>query len=316
MRLGGNSVLVLAVCAAGAIGQERLGPLETAVKFFEANRARRCAEAFSLYTKGAQENIRAQVHRAERERDGEFLTTPETANCDPSRLTKRGSARVVRQSGDEAIVTREYSVGHWLNKYIRHHGIYYEGTEDLRLVREDGAWRVERPRGRVGRERSPGERLVEVGRVDVSTFPHNRLGQDVVDATAVARAPREKIESVLRDPVAWGSLFPLIQTVDVLETNGDSQRIRLVFTGSDRPVIVTVKTPGERIDRLRFDAGHNMPVMFWGWWNLSNHHDGTRIALYLVINKKQWPGDMGERLLAPERIAEAVLGLEQAALKK
>ena len=43
---------------------------------------------------------------------------------------------------------------------------------------------------------------------------------------------------------------------------------------------------------------------------------GTRVRLYLVINKRQWPGDLGERILAPERIAQAVLGLEQAALKK
>lgn len=256
------------------------------------------------------------MHRYERERDGPPLdSTPETRRCDPTRITRRGSTRLVRQSAAEAVVFREYTVGHWLNKFIKY-GTYVEAAEELRLIREDGAWRVEPPRLKVGRDRLPGERVVEVGAVDVSVFPHNRLGQDVVEATAVARAPRTKIESVLRDPVSWANLFPQILTVDVLEATGGSQRVRLVFAGSERPVIITVNTPGERIDRLRFDAGHNGPVMFWGWWNLSPHHDGTRVALYFVINKKQWPGDLGERLLAPERIADAVLGLEQAALKR
>jgi hypothetical protein len=307
--------LALALFTSGANSQTRVGPLETAVKFFEANRASRCAEAFSLYTKGTQENIRAAMHREEREYDdAPLVSTPETRYCFSHMQTRRGSVRLVRQSGDEAIVVREYIIGHWSNKYIKM-GPYQEGTEELRLIREDGAWRVERPPIPVGRERSPGERLVEIGRVDVSSFPHNALGQDVVEATVVSSAPRIKIESVLRDPVAWAHLFPLIQTVDVIEAAGGSQQVRLVFADWDRPVLVAVKIPGERFDKLRFDAGHNAPIMFWGWWNLSQHHSGTRVSLYLVINKAHWPGDMGERLLAPERIAQAVLGLEQAALR-
>jgi hypothetical protein len=131
----------------------------------------------------------------------------------------------------------------------------------------------------------------------------------------VSHVPRSRLEAALRDPIAWASLFPYIQTVEVVKVTGDSQRVRLVFTGMDRPIIVSVKTPGEHIDRLRFNAGHNAPIMFWGWWNLSQHYDGTRISLYLVIDKGQWPEAMGERLYAPERIAEAVLGLENAALK-
>jgi hypothetical protein len=141
------------------------------------------------------------------------------------------------------------------------------------------------------------------------------MNQDVVEATVLSTVPRAQIEGVLRDPASWAKLFPLIQSVDV-QAVGDSQQLRLVFTGWDRPVVVTVKMPGERLDRLRFDAGPNAPIMFWGWWNLSSHEAGTRIRLYLTINKRQMPPDMGERLLAPERMAEAVLGLEQAALRK
>jgi hypothetical protein len=309
-------VLALALFTSGANGQERAGPLEIATRFFEANQAGRCDEAFTFYTRGTQENIRAAKHREERERDESGpAPTPETQNCYSFRQTRRGSVRLVRQSRDEAIVAREYTVGYWTNKYIKY-GPWEEGTEELRLIREDGAWRVDSPRVPVGRPRSPGERLVEIGRVDVSSFPHNSLDQDVVEATVASSASRLKIESVLRDPASWANLFPLIKTVDVLEAVGGSQQVRLVFADWDRPVIVTVNTPGERIDRLRFDAGHNAPIMFWGWWNLSQHHAGTRVRLYLVINKRQWPGDLGERILAPERIAQAVLGLEQAALKK
>ena len=310
------TVLALSLFTASAKGQEPADPLMIAIRFFEANRASRCAEAFSLYTRGTQENIRAALHRRLREYDdGPIIATPETAFCDPSRTTKRGSTRLMGQSGDEALVTRQFTVGHWINKYIRY-GPWQEGTEELRLIREDRAWRVKLPRIPVGRPRAAGERLVEIGRVDVSSFPHNALGQDVVEATTVSSAPRINIESVLRDPLAWANLFPLIERVDVLEAAGGAQQVRLVFAGWDRAVIVTAKPSGERFDRLRFDAGHNAPLMFWGWWNLSPHHAGTRVTLYLVINKRQWPGDLGERLQAPEHVAQAVLGLESAALKK
>jgi hypothetical protein len=201
-------VLALPLFTSSVRGQEAAGPLQIAVKFFEANQASRCAEAFSLYTRGTQENIRAALHRKLREYDdGPITATPETAFCDPSRITKRGSARLVRQSGDEAHVSREFTVGHWINKYVRY-GPWQEGTEELRLIREDGAWRVELPRMPVGRPRATGERLVEIGRVDVSSFPHNALGQDLVEATVVSTAPRVSIEAVLRDPLTWANLSP------------------------------------------------------------------------------------------------------------
>lgn len=201
-------VLALPLFTSSVRGQEAAGPLQIAVKFFEANQASRCAEAFSLYTRGTQENIRAALHRKLREYDdGPITATPETAFCDPSRITKRASARLVRQSGDEAHVSRVFTVGHWINKYVRY-GPWQEGTEELRLIREDGAWRVELPRMPVGRPRATGERLVEIGRVDVSSFPHNALGQDLVEATVVSTAPRVSIEAVLRDPLTWANLSP------------------------------------------------------------------------------------------------------------
>lgn len=310
-------ILAWTLIPSGVYGQAQDGPLETAIKYFEANQFSRCSEAFSLYTKGTQENIRTVLHRYDREREHDELPltrTAETWTCDTFTQTKRGSVHLVRLEGDEAVVAREFTVGHWLNQYIKL-GPYWEGSAELQLIREDGVWRVQLPHIRVGRELSPGEQLVEVGRVDVSTYPHNSLGQDVVEATVVSSVPRSEIESVLRNPASWAKLFPFIQTVDVLEASGGTQQVRLLFAGWEHPITVTVKIPREHIDRLRFDAGHNAPVMFWGWWNLSNHYAGTRVTLYLVINKRQWPEEMGERFLAPERIAESVLGLEQAALQ-
>lgn len=313
-----NKPLLILACALPFIAnaQQQIGALETAVKYFEANQASRCTEAFHLYTKGTQENIRAKMHRYERERDGPPSdSTQETMTCDPTKITKRSSIHLLRQNGYEAIVTREYTVGRWLNKFIKY-GTYIESSEELRLIRENGAWRVDLPRTPIGRERSKGETLIEVGSVDVSTYPHNRLDQDVVFATKVMRVPRNKIEAVLRDPVALAKLFPYIRTVKVLESTNDVQRLSLVFEGWDRPIIITMNTPREHIDRLRFDAGWNAPIMFTGWWNLSEHHDGTRVDLNFVINKRQWPMGMGDRIQAPERVASVVLDLEKEALKR
>lgn len=305
-------VLAGALFSSGANGQERVGPLDAAIRFFEANEARRCAEAFTLYTKGTQEHIRTELHRYERERDGPPLgSTPETLYCNPTQRTRRGTLRLVRQGGGEAIVAREFTVGRWFDKFFNK---YREGTEEVRLVIEDGAWRVDMPPA-PSSKRNPRNRLVEVGRVDVTYSPPTVLGE-VVEATMATRAPRSQLEAILRDPVSWANLFPLVQTIDVLESTGDSQRVRLVFSGWDQPVTFSVKTPGERIDRLRFDSTHNVGIMFRGYWNLSQHHDGTRVTLHFIIKKRQWPGDMGERLHAPERIAEALLGLEKAALTK
>jgi hypothetical protein len=132
-------VLAFGLFTSGAIGQERDGPLDLAMRFFEANQAGRCADAFPLYAKGTQENIRAGKHRRERERDETVgLRTPEDQHCYSFRQTRRGSVRLVRQNGDEAIVAREYTVGHWSNKYIKL-GPWQEGSEELRLIREDGA---------------------------------------------------------------------------------------------------------------------------------------------------------------------------------
>jgi hypothetical protein len=142
--------LAFALFTFGANAQDRAGPLDIATKFFEANQAGRCADAFPLYSKGTQENIRAGKHRRERERDETVgLRTPEDQHCYSFRQTKRGSVRLVRQSGDEAIVAREYTLGHRSNKYIKL-GPWEQGSEELRLIREDGAWRVDSPRLPVG----------------------------------------------------------------------------------------------------------------------------------------------------------------------
>ena len=44
-------------------------------------------------------------------------------------------------------------------------------------------------------------------------------------------------------------------------------------------------------------------------------HDGTRVTLRIFINPKHWPGTVAEGIFSSERMAQAVLGLEKAALK-
>lgn len=314
-------------CASNACGQDRGGAVDTALRFFDANQNSRCAEAFSLYTKATQGHIRDDLRRYDRERDGEPSSyTPETRYCDPTKKMKPGTARIVRQGPGEAIVSRGYTVGHWIDKFIRLGNSYIDTTEEVRLVHEDGAWRVDRKRDPPGmltpsvRERFPDEQVVEVGPVDVSVFPRNRLGQDIVDATVVAHVVPLKVIDVLRDPVTWAGLLPLVQSVEVLESAPGSKRLKLAFAGWDRPLIIKANIPSEvwsndALGKSSFDAGHNAPVMFFGWWELGRHYDGTRVSLHIIMNKRQWPGDLGERFMSPERIAESLLGLEKAALK-
>ena len=58
---------LLAPCGTNA---QTGGPVETAVKYFEAEQARRCDEVWRFYSAGTRENFLAAAHRYERERDG------------------------------------------------------------------------------------------------------------------------------------------------------------------------------------------------------------------------------------------------------
>lgn len=311
-----------ALLAASAAHAQPGGPLEAAMKFFEARQASHCGKVWPLYSAGTQENIRAVAQRRERERHGlPQAWKPEEHGCGKLGTLKRGSARIVRQQGDEAVVAAVLMVRVSRRKY----DVFPPATEvpeELRLVREGGAWRVDLPRLPIGpRDR----RLVEVGPVDVF-YPLNftRGLADRLEATAVVRASRDALEPALRDPQLWARLLPAIKAVQSLERSGEQERVQLSFTEPDRSLTVTTRFAGKQPDRPMDEisrtweaaGGTYAPIYFRGSWRLQPHEDGsTRVTLLVVMTHDQWPGDVARGMFSPERMAEAVLGLEKTARK-
>jgi len=309
---------LLAACDAHA---QPGGPLDTAVKFFEARQVSHCGKVWPMYSAGTQENIRAAAHRRERERNGlPQAWKPEEHSCGKVGTLKRGSARIARQQGDEAVVAAEFIAEAPRGRYD-----YFPPkvvvNEELGLVREGGAWRVELPRVAVG---PSGRRLVEAGPVDVF-YPvkFTRGLADRVEATAVVRASRDALEAALRDPQAWARALPFVRAAQPLERSGEQERVQLVFAMPDRTLTVTTRFSGKQADRPMqetsrgWDAegGTYAPVYFRGSWRLQPHADGsTRVTLLLILTHNQWPGDVTQGIISAERMAEAVLGLEKAAL--
>ena len=294
------------------------GPLETALKFFEAQQAGRCGEAWRLYSAGTQENIRAEVRRSERERDGfPQAEKPQERYCwSPGKL-KRGSARIARQQGNEAVAAADFTVKVVSDRRL--FASYTVKTEELRLIREGGAWRVERPRVAIGP--GPGWRLTEVGPVDVLYQPGYPL-HDQLQATVVVRAKRDVLHAALRDAMFWARALPSIEAVQPMERTGESERIQLSFAGAGHSLTVAVRTSGkpssegsEAAVLWEVESGTKAPVYFRGSWRLKPYSDGTRITLHLVLNRRQWPGDVAEGMFSAQRMANAVLELERAALK-
>src|SRR5256885_3982703 len=108
MRARSPLIVACALLASCETNAERGGPVAAAVKFFAAAQAWRCDEVWRLYSAGTQENVRAQVHRLERERDGLPRTEkPEQKYCGGGGTLKRGTARIARQEGHETIVASE-----------------------------------------------------------------------------------------------------------------------------------------------------------------------------------------------------------------
>lgn len=298
------------------------GAVDTAVKFFEARQAANCNKVWPFYSAGTQENIRALAHRRERERAGlPQPPAPEQMYCGRRGTLKRGSVRIVRQQGDETVVAGEFVVRH-----PRHYYDFFPSTgvetDEIRLVREGGAWRVELPRQRIGP--GPDRRLVEVGPVDVYHPAKSFWGlADRVEATAVVRASRDTLEPALRDPQSWARALPSVKAAQPLPRAGDLERVELSFAAPDRSLTVTTQLFAKQVDQplrettLQWNAegANKAPVYFRGSWKLEPHQDGsTRVTLLLLVIPNQWPGDVTEESFSAERMARAVLALEKAAL--
>ena len=319
MRAWRPLIVAGAVFASCYTKAERGGAVEAAVMFFEARQASHCGQVWPLYSAGTQENLRAVAHRGERERAGLPRTvTPEQMDCGRRGTLKRRTVHLVRQQGDEAVVAAKFVV-----EAPRHRYDFFPPsavvTEELRLVREGGAWRVSLPRVSIGR--GPDWRLVEVGPVDVFYPAKSFSGlADQLEATAVVSARSDALEPALRDPQSWARVLPSVKAVQPLQRTGELERLQLTFGEPDRSLIVTTKLSGKQVDRplqetsvlWSAEGGIKAPIYFRGSWRLQPHEDGsTRVTLLLVIIRSQWP----EGMASAERLAQAVLDLEKAALE-
>lgn len=312
MRALGPLIVAFALLAPCDAGAQPGGPLETALKFLEARQAFRCRDVWPLYSAGTQENIRAEVHRRERSREGLPLgEKPEEQYCANSGKWKRGSARLVRQQGNEAVVAAEfYLQSSRYDIFPR----FDAQPQEIKLIHEGGAWRVDLPRIRIERPRG----LEEVGPVDVTYVPSGNLGRDRLEATVVTRTARGSLIAVARDPILWARAIPSVTSVQPLERSGDRELVRLTFAGADRAITVAVRfsdpkdDPNARQTAVLWEAegGDKAPVYLRGSWRLTPYSTGgMRVSLVLFFDSRQWPGNPATEIFSAERMAQAVLGL-------
>lgn len=298
-------------------------PAAVASKFLE-NLGQNCGAIWPLLSTGTQEQFRAAANRRERDRAGlprPFVPEQEACSAATFGEFKRGSARIVRQQGDEAVVA--------VDLITRPSRYRYDiappakvVTEEIRLMREAGSWRVVRqPREDI--TRGPGWRPKEFGPVDVLVPERFNPGLiDRFEATAVVRASADTLERALRDPQRWALALPGIKAVQPADPAGETPRVVLRFDEADLALPARVRlyakpaSPSREESSVMWDAEESKasPVHFRGSWKLKPHEDGsTRITLLVHLDIKQWPGDSARRIFSEERLAKAVLDLEKAA---
>jgi hypothetical protein len=224
----------------------------------------------------------------------------------------------VREQGNEAVVSAELEARLSRGRYdiMPPNKIW---TEEIRLVREGGAWRVTRAIVRQGPDT---EGVTEMGPVDVRHTAGGGGLHSTVEATAVLPARRAALEAALGDPKLWARAFPSVKAVESLGREGELERVRLTFTDAENTLTILVRpvsTSGDPkfpVTAVAWDAegGPRAIPYARGSWVLKPYTDGTRITLRLVFDPRPWPKGVGE-VFSPERAAEAVLGLEKTALR-
>ena len=316
MRAGPPVASVLVFLA--SLGAQAEGPVEAAARFHQTQGVRPCSEVWALYSKATQEHIRAEFHRRAQERGGQpDGTTPEGTHCGRIGKFKPGSARLVRQVGGEAVVAATFR-GAPSSRYLDFGAPFREFTEELDLIREDGAWKVELRRPKL---QSKQARLsVPVGVVDYRMDPvvggiHHKL-----EVTLATRTPRDALDAVLRDPKAWAVALPSFKSIEGLGRTGDLDRALLSFADPSPPIPVTVRLSGRPVDpkadwtSLEWIVEKDLeaPVYMRGAWNLKSNPDGTtRLNLTLVFNPRHWP--RSESMFAATRLAKSLDNFERAA---
>jgi hypothetical protein len=286
-------------------------PAAAALAYFEATTGAPCAEVFAMYTAETQQLIRAREHRDQRERDGlPQPEKPEERYCAPDGWLKRGSVRLLQESGDEALVAADFSVTSSQR--------LFRGTlkKQLRLVRENGVWRI--PLELAPRSQRQ-DQLFEIGRVDVfySPAPPGLLGR--IEATFVAPTSRARLDSALRDPTRWANALPGVVSVELLAPEDELPHMSVSFSAPERSLTIAQSYAVDADDAgaevwLRW--GEDAPesrTSLRGSWGLKPNSDGsTRITLILHFDAARWPAT-DEGAFSPERVAEAVLALDRAA---
>ena len=319
MRAGRPLALALFLLGPlGAVAQPD-GPVETAVKFNDAAQASRCTEVWAFYSKATQEHIRVVVHRYARERgDLRSEERPLAHNCTKPDKHKRIDTRLVRAQGDEATVAVVWR-GRVSTRFYYLPGPMTEWTEEVKLVREGGAWKIDLPRPK---EHKRLDKLVAFGDVEVSiglavAGLHQRL-----EAEGFSRVPRDALDAVLRDPRAWATVLPSFKAIEPLERIGNLDRAQLSFADPATPIPVTARLAGRPVDarerstslQWQVEKDVKSPVYMRGQWFLDTTDNGTtRVRLTLVIDPRHWPGS--ENLFSAERLANALRELERAAGK-
>ena len=319
MRVTTRMVLACALLAPLVAHAQPGGPLEAALRFFEA---KSCADAWSMYSSATQDDIRYQVRRRDREREGASQhEDPKQMYCSPRGKLKGGSARVTRQQGDEAVVAAQFTV-RVVSDYRLLPSSQVE-TVEVRLIREAGAWRVDRPRAK--RLVSSGiDRFAEIGPVDVRLTVGGGGMHSTLEATGIVPTRGAPLEAALSDPKIWLHAIPSVKAVEFLGPEGESERVRLTFTDADQSMTILARpaskprNASETVTAVGWShhGGPRGSPFVSGSWKINPYPDGTRITLRIVFDPRPWPkGGVGEQVFSEERAAEAVLALEKAALK-
>src|SRR5688572_25956067 len=290
MRARGLLVVAWALTTPwAAFAQPASGPVETTVRYYDASQASRCKEVWALYSKAMQGHIRSDVARNVRERgSGGAGIRPEEARCWKDGAHKRLDARLVAMQGDRAtvavILRGRISRGRWDTP-----GEMTQWTEEVRLVREAGAWKIDGPRS--DEEKLPG-RLLDPAEVRVTISPPPEPGRhQVLEAMAFSRVSRDALDAVLVDPQAWAAALPSFKAIERLERSGKVGRARLAFADPTTPIPVTVRISGKPnnanagFTSLFWDVEQALkaPVYMRGEWYLGPDNEGTtRVKLTIV----------------------------------
>ena len=277
------------------------GPVEAAIKFYDAAQASRCQDVWALYSRAMQKNAGAPEYRCWKDRDH-----------------ARVDVRLDGMQGDSAtvavILRGMIPRGRWEAP-----GEMTQWTEEVKLVREAGAWKVDGPRRE--EERKPG-RLLDPAEARVTITPYPEAGRhQVLEASAASWLPRDDLDAALVGAQAWARALPSFAAIESIET-GKVGRARLSFAESAAPIAITMRIAGRPnnakagFTSITWAVEQEMkaPVYMRGEWHLAPDNNGTtRIKLTVVIDPRHWPGS--ERLFSAQRMAQALVELERTAAK-